>query len=594
MVVAPARLRGHRRHSSTLPSAVVRVAMVLVEPLDEERGPVHPRAGEVRFHGDRRSSPSFMPPRATARHPNVLREGVPSPGPPSQGAHIGGAAQLPALEAPPSAFRPSMFGDKGAQKGAQNGTTGERATEPSAPPYAFTPAQFLKDRQPDAEAPNLSDDGRARPRAREYSHYCDRLLLGCFRLFICLCLATVCLFLVRIDDALRTGGANTNFWITGTSVRSPPPPQLPAASSPPPPPPVSSPTTPASSPTTPSTFVSSPAGLVEYSVLTWEPTYHDGYGPYLPGSLVWWNPIRGEYGRYAGGSADTYRITSDRSFIDVARSKGITNYDIFTTCSWPNVTQSVEAFANSNANSYTQTTNTFGPTTTGQTWNGATIGNRGCVVEKLVNKLSESGWTLLTSLTNAAFGYDDSSYVFTRQNATSSLLTTPSTSVSALTGPAEYKTVTYNPRHYEYTNIRACMGPLSSYTSCQPGTYGNLPAHTALNESFVDVVRREGVDNATIFETCDFPSRTIGTTVYTGSTGGYSPPYTTHYTYGKGTTWYFAGPAATDCVTAKFLSKLAESGWELHSFTMTLSEAATTPTNERHTFVFTRQNATSS
>ena len=52
--------------------------MVLVEPLDEERGPVHPRAGEVRFHGDRRSSPSFMPPRATARHPNVLREGVPS------------------------------------------------------------------------------------------------------------------------------------------------------------------------------------------------------------------------------------------------------------------------------------------------------------------------------------------------------------------------------------------------------------------------------------------------------------------------------------------------------------------------------------
>ena len=49
-------MRGRRRHSSTLPSAVVRVDMVQVEPLDEERGPAHPRAGEVRFHGDRRDA----------------------------------------------------------------------------------------------------------------------------------------------------------------------------------------------------------------------------------------------------------------------------------------------------------------------------------------------------------------------------------------------------------------------------------------------------------------------------------------------------------------------------------------------------------
>ena len=35
--------------------------MVQVEPLDEERGPAHPRAGEVRFHGDRRSSPACLP-----------------------------------------------------------------------------------------------------------------------------------------------------------------------------------------------------------------------------------------------------------------------------------------------------------------------------------------------------------------------------------------------------------------------------------------------------------------------------------------------------------------------------------------------------
>ena len=137
---ARARMRGRRRHSWTLPSAVVRVDMVQVEPLDEERGSAHPRAGEVRFNGDRHSSPPFMPPWAPARHPNVLRDGGPSPGPSSQGVHTGGAAQLPALEAPPSAFRPSVFGDKGAQKGAQNGTTGERATEPSAPPY-FTDAE---------------------------------------------------------------------------------------------------------------------------------------------------------------------------------------------------------------------------------------------------------------------------------------------------------------------------------------------------------------------------------------------------------------------------------------------------------------------
>ncbi len=105
--------------------------MVQVELVDDERGPVHPRAGEVHFHGDRRSSPPFMPPRATARHPNALGEGGPSPGPSSHGVHTGGVAQLPALEAPRTAFMPSVFGDKG----AQNGTTGERATEPSAPPY---------------------------------------------------------------------------------------------------------------------------------------------------------------------------------------------------------------------------------------------------------------------------------------------------------------------------------------------------------------------------------------------------------------------------------------------------------------------------
>ena len=93
-----------------------------VEPLDDERGPVHPRAGEVRFHGDRRGAEDVE------RGSNVLREGGPSPGgPTSKGVHNGGAAQLPALEAPPNALRPSVFGDKGAQKaqrGRPRATTG--------------------------------------------------------------------------------------------------------------------------------------------------------------------------------------------------------------------------------------------------------------------------------------------------------------------------------------------------------------------------------------------------------------------------------------------------------------------------------------
>ena len=50
------------RHSSTLPSAVVRVDTVQVVPWDDERALVHPRAGEVRFRG---ASPPFGPLRAT-------------------------------------------------------------------------------------------------------------------------------------------------------------------------------------------------------------------------------------------------------------------------------------------------------------------------------------------------------------------------------------------------------------------------------------------------------------------------------------------------------------------------------------------------
>ncbi len=93
----------------------------------------------------------------------------------------------------------------------------------------------------------------------------------CIRVIISLLLIINCVFLARIDDGIRTGGVNTNFWTTS----SPPPP--PPVSSPPPPPPVSSPPPPpVSSPTTPSTPVSSLTGPVEYKVVSFNSEYCEG------------------------------------------------------------------------------------------------------------------------------------------------------------------------------------------------------------------------------------------------------------------------------------------------------------------------------
>jgi hypothetical protein len=290
----------------------------------------------------------------------------------------------------------------------------------SASPWAFPPsAKYAGDRNAPNVLPIVSPP--VKKDRRKSNTY---LMIGvglCIGVVISLLLIINCAFLARIDDGIRTGGANTNFWTT----RSPPPP----------PPPVSS-------PTTPSTPVSSPAGLVEYIKLTWETHYFEGYATNdeskLPGGICWWNPIRrSEYYRGSnsyracGESEDTYRVTSDRSFVDLAKSKGFTNDDIFTKCSWPKVTQSVEDESSLRESGQNQlaydigyydstNTNTFGPTTTGQAWSGATIENRACVVGKLVSKLSESGWALSTPLTNSAFSSGDSSYVFIRQNATSS------------------------------------------------------------------------------------------------------------------------------------------------------------------------------
>ena len=132
-------------------------------------------------------------------------------------------------------------------------------------------------------------------------------------------------------------------------------------------------------------------------MLTWEPAYYEGYTTgNLPGSWYW-------------ALYESYQVTSDRSFVDVAKSKGVTNHDIFTTCSWPTYTVS-------------STVGGFGPTTTGYKWAVATTKMRECVVEKLVNKYAESGWTLLTppGTSFASFNDYERSYWFIRQNATSS------------------------------------------------------------------------------------------------------------------------------------------------------------------------------
>ena len=155
-----------------------------------------------------------------------------------------------------------------------------------------------------------------------------------------------CVFLARIDDGIRAG-----------TTGSPP-----VASSPP---------------------VGQPS--IEYKVIVWEPNICEGC-------------------LYCSSSCGPSYYFADSSFVDVMKTEGLAEDDIFTSCSW-------ERYL-----TYTNGYNWNG----GTSWNRASIGNRACVVEKLVNKYSESGWTLLTSLTNEAFGADDSSYVFTRQNTTSS------------------------------------------------------------------------------------------------------------------------------------------------------------------------------
>jgi len=139
----------------------------------------------------------------------------------------------------------------------------------------------------------------------------------------------------------------------------------------------------------------------------------------------------------------------------------------------------------------------------------------------------------------------------------------------------EYKMVSYRPSYAEY--FGGYNNPYSGYYS----VYSNGLGYTPSNSSFIDVVKRKGVDNATIFETCLYPTKTAEIRTYAGSTMN---PGTHEKTYR-----YLGKPASqaevhqVDCVMELLLNKLAESNWNVHSYH---------EYSDKHTLLFSRTTTT--
>jgi hypothetical protein len=138
----------------------------------------------------------------------------------------------------------------------------------------------------------------------------------------------------------------------------------------------------------------------------------------------------------------------------------------------------------------------------------------------------------------------------------------------------EYKMVSYKPSYSER---------VGSYVYSSYSEYTDLPFGTS-NSSFIDVVKREGVDNATIFETCLYATYKL--TVYS-----YPCSSTNSWNCGGQTTKYMdiGKPASqaevhqVDCVMEKLLNKLAESNWKAHSYH---------EYSDKHTLLFSRTTTT--
>ena len=88
----------------------------------------------------------------------------------------------------------------------------------------------------------------------------------------------------------------------------------------------------------------------------------------------------------------SYCPVDDFSFVDVMKSEGLTDDDIFTACSYEKTYGKGKSYENGGAQT-------------------------DCVIEKFVAKLGQANWTLYLSPTNVN---NVASWHFTRQNATSS------------------------------------------------------------------------------------------------------------------------------------------------------------------------------
>ena len=145
----------------------------------------------------------------------------------------------------------------------------------------------------------------------------------------------------------------------------------------------------------------------------------------------------------------------------------------------------------------------------------------------------------------------------------------------------EYKMVSYKPSYWEH---------FANYGQSSFNQYTDYPfshSYTASNSSFIDVIKREGVDNATIFETCLYASQKVALYSYPDtqsncwSPSGCGQPETTYMYVG-----YRASQAEVhqvDCVMEKLLNKLAESNWKVHSYH---------EYSDKHTLLFSRTTTT--
>ena len=150
----------------------------------------------------------------------------------------------------------------------------------------------------------------------------------------------------------------------------------------------------------------------------------------------------------------------------------------------------------------------------------------------------------------------------------------------------EYKMVSYKPSYWEH---------FSAYGQSSFNQYTDLPfshSYTASNSSFIDVIKREGVDSATIFETCLYAIKKVALNSYPFTQSNYDcNSYCPGPNCGQPeTTYMYVGNPASqaevhqvDCVMELLLNKLAESNWNVHSYH---------EYSDKHTLLFSRTTTT--